>query len=122
MRPLISLMMLVLTLAVSGISSAAISTSTGDDCCADGKATSETESGAAELEHSDGDDHPAGDRDTCPPLCHKCACSPMFAVPMTASAGAVTLSLDSWITFANPSRLPLGPPGAGVFHPPRRTA
>lgn len=119
MRPLISLMILILTLAVSGISSAAVATSTGNDCCGDAKST---EPGAPELEHSDRDEHPDGDGDACPPLCHKCACSPTFAVPKLGTAGSITLSLGSWISFENPLQLPVGPPRSGVFHPPRRAA
>jgi hypothetical protein len=108
-RPLVTLLIVILTLSVSGIASAVAATITEDDCCADGA-------------ESPRDEAPTEGHDNCPPLCHACACSPTFAVPAIATP-------DGFVAIARPavisdpcSQLPASPPGRGVFHPPRCTA
>lgn len=110
MRPLLTLLIVVLTLAASGISSVIAATEGDDDCCADGG-----DDEAPEQERPD------GERDRCPPLCHGCACSPMFSVPATVSVDRVVGDVDLDRTLEGSSQLPPSPPGEGVFHPPRRS-
>jgi hypothetical protein len=116
MRALLALLILILTIASSGISSAIASTIGGDDdCCVDG-----AEDGAPEP-RSDGDGAD-GDGDRCPPLCHGCACSPAFSVPTSVAIVWVVRVVEHRRTVHSASQLPASPFGEGVFHPPRRLA
>jgi hypothetical protein len=126
MRALLALLILILTIASSGISSAIASTIGGDDdCCVDG-----AEDGAPEP-RSDGDGADGGgadgggadgDGDRCPPLCHGCACSPAFSVPTSVAIVWVVRVVEHRRTVHSASQLPTSPFGEGVFHPPRRLA
>jgi hypothetical protein len=102
-RFFLALLVLVVTLSISGISSA-IAAVAVDECCEDG-----------------GRDEARGVCDDCPPFCHACACAPSFAVP----ANHVP-SLVRTVERAAPSepslQLPPSPSLPGVFHPPRRVA
>jgi hypothetical protein len=109
-RALLSLLILALTLSTSGISSAAIATITGDGCCADAE------------EDAHDQDHPDGEQDKCPPLCHTCACSPTFAVPKHTTTVELVCVLERGPTFDVSSQPPASPPRPGVFHPPRLRA
>lgn len=106
-RSLFSLLVVVLALSASGLSSA-IASSYGetDDCCADGAGDPD-------------EGKPEGRGDHCPPLCHACACSPAFAIPTVALARSTHETVRHQMTIEGSSQLPLGPPGRGVFHPPR---
>jgi hypothetical protein len=109
-RPLVTLLIVILALSVSGIASAVAATITKDDCCADG------------ADQAPSDDAPTEGHDKCPPLCHACACSPTFAVPALATPD-VFVALAAPASISDPcSQLPASPPGRGVFHPPRCTA
>lgn len=113
MRPLLALLILILTISSSGISSAIASTISGDDdCCVDG-----ADDGAPEPQSQSGDE---GDR--CPPLCHGCACSPAFSVPTSIAIVWVVRVVEHRRTVRSVSQLPVSPVGEGVFHPPRRAA
>lgn len=112
MRPLLTLLIVVLALSASGISSVIASTAGGnDDCCADDAADSTPDQ-----------QPPDGERDRCPPLCHACACSPTFSVPATVLVDRVVRVVERHVTFDASPQLPASPPGEGVFHPPRRAA
>lgn len=115
-RPLLALLILLVSLTTSGITSAIAATVTdGDDeCCAN------TDREAAE--HGDDESAPNSERDECPPLCHACACSPMFAVPELVGPHIVTRELQRIDPIDGYSQLPPSPPGTDVFHPPRRNA
>ena len=108
MRPLLLLLTLLLTLSASGLSSAIATSGGDDDCCADGG--------------DERDRDPQGHGDTCPPLCHACACSPTFAIPGPVPVAAMVLTIDGFLSIDASSQLPPSPPGRGVFHPPRRGA
>ena len=112
MRPLLALLALliiVLTLGASGLTSAIASTVPDDDvaCCADGEGERRDEGLPAD--------------DGCPPLCDRCACSPTFALPR-CELERIVAEARSDIADELSSQLPVGPPGRGVFHPPRRAA
>lgn len=110
MRTFLTLLIVVLTLSASGISSVIASTvGDSDDCCAAGDEVPDQEL-------------PDGEGDRCPPLCHACACSPMFSVPATVVVDRVVCFVDRRMTTEGLSQLPASPPGKGVFHPPRRSA
>ncbi len=116
LRSLLTLLIVILTLSASGISSVMASTMSDDtmsddDCCADGAG-----------DEAPGGESPDGERDRCPPLCHACACSPIFSVPSAASVEWVVRSVERHVTIDGSSQLPVSPPGRGVFHPPRRAA
>ena len=115
-RALLALLILLVSLTTSGITSAIAATITGEDCCADGESEA--------TQHADNEQAPegGGERDECPPLCHACACSPMFAVPELVGPHIVTRELQSIDPIDGYSQLPTSPPGTDVFHPPRRTA
>jgi hypothetical protein len=112
MRPLLALLILMLTICSSGISSAIAFTAERDDgCCVDG-------AGDGAPDPQSGDE---GKR--CPPLCHECACSPAFSVPTTViSIFRVVRFVEYRRTIHIASQLPASPFGEGVFHPPRHAA
>ena len=109
MRPLLALLIIILTLGASGLTSAIASTVTEDEdgCCTDGEGE----------QPNDG----SGERNECPPLCHRCACSPMFAIPRF-DLGEFVAEVRCDAAPELSSQLPTSPPGRGVFHPPRRAA
>jgi hypothetical protein len=111
MRPLLPLLILMLTICSSGISSAiAFTVERDDDCCVDS-----AEDGAR-------DPLSSGDRDPCPPFCHGCACSPAFSVPVAIAFAGVVRVVERYKTIRGFSQLPIGPDREGAFHPPRRSA
>jgi hypothetical protein len=96
-------LILVLTLTTSGISASIANVISGEeDCCGD----------EAEGEEND------SDRAPCPPLCHACPCSPVFAVPQVSAEPVVARASDP-VTIELVLQPPVSPPGPGVFHPPR---
>lgn len=104
-----------MSLTTSGITSAIAATITdGDECCADADREA--------TEHGDDEQAPDGERDECPPLCHACACSPMFAVPDLVGPHMVMRELQRIEPIDSCSQLPPSPPGTDVFHPPRHTS
>jgi hypothetical protein len=111
-RALLTLLILILTLAASGLSSAVASIAMGedDDCCVDG------------AEDKAPDPESGGERDRCPPFCHGCACSPSFAMPAPVAVVRVIRVALHRRAVHNDSQLPASPAGEGVFHPPRRAA
>lgn len=113
-RPLLVLLILLVSLTTSGIASAVAATMTDGDCCG--------ETAEEAREHGESEQAPDSERDECPPLCHACACSPMFAVPSLAAPHAVTRELVCVDPLDGYSQLPTSPPGTDVFHPPRRFA
>ena len=113
-RPLLAVLILMLSLTTSGITSAVAATIGDGDCCA--------ESGEEARELGQDEQTPDSDRDPCPPLCHACACSPMFAVPSLVAPHPVTRELHTIDPIDGYSQLPASPPGTDVFHPPRRFA
>ena len=114
-RPLLVLLIVVLAAAASGVPSTIAATASGDDCCADGAV--EVQSGEVQSE-----ERPSGERDECPPLCHACACSPAFALPTVTTTDTVLRAFGRHVPVGISSQLPAGPPGPGVFHPPRASA
>ncbi len=117
MRPLLALLILILTISSSGISSAIASTINGDeDCCVDG-----AEDGApAPRSPSPSQSGDEGER--CPPMCHGCACSPAFSVPTSIAIVWVVRVVEHRRAIRSVSQLPASHVGEGVFHPPRRAA
>lgn len=104
-RPLLMLLVLVLSLIAAGASASWASTEDGeDDCCGDKQ--------SPDSSSDDGDE-------TCPPYCHDCACAPLYQQPTAASAVTVTRVAVTGTTFIPATEPPAGPPGPGVFHPPR---
>jgi len=119
MRPLLALLILILTISSSGISSAIASTIDGDDddCCVDG---ADDGAPAQRSQSQSGDEGGEGER--CPPLCHGCACSPAFSVPTSIAIVWVVRVVEHRRTIRSVSQLPASHVGEGVFHPPRRAA
>lgn len=109
-RALLTLLILILTLAASGLTSAVASIAMGEDedCCVDGPEDEAPESGS--------------ERDRCSPFCHGCACSPSFSMPAPVAVVRVDRVVEPRRTFHDDSQLPASPAGEGVFHPPRRAA
>lgn len=112
MRPLLALLILLLTLCTSGLSSVMAAAVRGDAQCCLGEDEEEPARSAS-------DD---GGRDECPPLCHECACSPTFAVPPALRDPGAVIAVEFRPALEASSQLPASPPGEGVFHPPRAFA
>jgi hypothetical protein len=108
LRPLLTLLIVLVTFASSGISSAIASSMSDDenDCC-------------GEKGESDKRDEGPSERDRCPPLCHACACSPTFSVPPVLVAVELIREIDAMSPSDSVKQPPASPPGPGVFHPPR---
>lgn len=105
------LLTLLLTLSASGFS-AGFAASGGDDCCG--------EADEGEAQPSDrGAEDGQGKGGECPPFCHSCACAPLFEHPKPSAPRLVIWEPTFVTTFGLASEPPPGPPGPGVFHPPR---
>ena len=104
-RTLQMLLVVALALSISGLSSA-IAAAADEQCC------------AGEAEATEGSE-PDEDQD-CPPFCHACACSQVFAIPSVIHERAViSISELGAVSMFWP---PTSPPIGGVFHPPRCSA
>ncbi|HMG20554.1 MAG TPA: hypothetical protein VK607_04525 [Kofleriaceae bacterium] len=117
LRALLTLLVVITALAVSGLSSAFASSFGSDQCC------------AAECSDEASGDQPCGDHSSkspgsrgCSPVCHACACAPAFAPPAACSTTFVVHSIEMNQLADVASQLPISPPGDDIFHPPRLSA